>query len=104
MSELRPLRPFFIEIDLPEIKNERFMEKIPEHRAMIQEWIKKGIIRSYNLSKDREKLWVVMYGQDFSTVVDAIATLPLSEYFTSRITELLFTENNSSFLPELSLN
>jgi hypothetical protein len=104
MKDLKPLKPYFIEIDLPEIKNEDFMSRIPEHRRMIQEWIKKGAIRSYNLSQQRDKLWVVMYGEGYTAIADAIASLPLAEYFKSKITELMFTENNSSFIPEFSLN
>lgn len=104
MNDFTPLKPYFIEIDLPSIKDERFMEKIPEHRQCVQEWITKGMIRSYNVSLAKDKLWIVMYGTDFNKVADAIARMPLAEYFTTRITELLFTENNTHHLPEFSLN
>ncbi|GAB5464906.1 MAG: hypothetical protein Kapaf2KO_03420 [Candidatus Kapaibacteriales bacterium] len=104
MEDLKPLKPFFIEIRLPETKSERFMELVPKHRMAVQKWIKQGVIRSYNLSYDRTMLWVVMYGSSYSSIADAVASLPLAEYFESKITELLFTENNSSYLPELSVN
>ena len=97
------MKEYMIEIDLPEMFTETFMSKIPEQRDHINKLLARGIIRSYTLSLDRSKLWIVAIAEDEFAVIQMIDRFPLAEYMIPDITELMFHNSQEQVL-QFSLN
>lgn len=94
-----------VEIELPSIFNEDFIEKIPEQRYMINKLIEKGTIVSYSLAADRSKLWATMNAANAGEIKQIVRKMPLYEYFVNyNIHDLLFTETMTGAIPQISLN
>lgn len=92
-----------IEFDLPETFNEEFLALIPRQRDMINQMLMDGKIKSYSLSMDRAKLWTVVAANSEFEAMEIIAQLPLTDYMTPMIHELMFY-NASEVMLQFSLN
>ena len=64
---------------------------------------KQGAIKSYSLAIDRSKLWAVMLAESEFDVLEHIAQMPLSNYMTPNISELMF-HNAADSVMQFSLN
>lgn len=92
-----------VEFDLPEQIDEAFMALIPKQRYVINAMLAEGQIKSYALSMDRARLWAIMYGDSEFEVMENISQMPLSDYMTPHISELMF-HNSADALMQFSLN
>jgi len=96
-------KTFMIEFDLPQTFDEEFMALIPKQRYIINTMLADGRVKAYSLSMDRSKLWTIMTGTSEFEVMENIAQLPLSEYMSPNISELMF-HNTSDAVMQFSLN
>lgn len=103
-DDLRILKHYMAELNLPNNPEPEFYKIIPKQRAFVLKLMEAGVIRSYALSEDRTKLWVVLIGKDKEEVSKALDKFPLRTYFDYSISELMFYNNSKHKLPELSLN
>jgi muconolactone delta-isomerase len=104
MAQLRIMKHYMVEVYLPEMIDNNFINKIPMQRDKINELMQMGVILAYSLSMDRARLWITMLGENENTVEDTLQTFPLFEYFQYDIFELAFHNTIVHRLPELSLN
>lgn len=104
MAEMRVLKQFMVEVNLPSIIDETFVNLIPGHRKMINDYMGEGLVLSYTLSANRDKLWMVVLGENTEKVNLLLETLPLHSYMNYSIYELAFHNYLTHRLPELSLN
>ncbi|MEO1449832.1 MAG: muconolactone Delta-isomerase family protein [Bacteroidota bacterium] len=95
---------YMVEIYLPPEMTQEFMNLIPSQRAQVNSLVKEGTIRSYTLSMDRQRLWVVMVEENESTLVDRLNTFPIMPYCEYEIHSLMFHDMASQELPRISLN
>ena len=78
---------------------------IPSHRLKVNELLEEGKIKSYSLSADRSKLWVVVKAESEMEVDELLSTLPLQHRMMDYdIVPLMFSQVTYQFLPALSLN
>jgi len=96
-------KTYMIEFDLPETFDEEFMALIPKQRYIINSMLAEGRVKAYSLAMDRSKLWAIMTGESEFEVMESIAQMPLSEYMSPNISELMF-HNSSDAVLQFSLN
>ena len=92
-----------ITFDLPEELNEEFLALIPQQRYVINNLLADGSIKSYSLTMDRSKLWVVLAAESEFEVMEIIAQMPLADHMTPHISELMF-HNAAELMMHFSLN
>ncbi len=95
---------FYIEISLPESLPDEFIRKIPKQRAIVDEWMQKGVIMNYALSFDRSKLWIAMLGENETEINKVLDTFPLRKYMKPQIFRLAFYQGVAPGIPAFSLN
>lgn len=96
-------KAFMVEFGLPETFNEDFMALIPRQRAAVNQMLIDGKLKSYSLSMDRARLWAVVVAASEFEAMEILARLPLSDYMTPEISELMFY-NASEVMLQFSLN
>lgn len=96
-------KPYMVEFDLPESFNEEFMALIPRQRYVVNTMLVEGRLKSYSLSMDRRKLWAVVLADSEFDALEIIALMPLSDYMTPNISELMFHNAGDSVM-HFSLN
>ena len=94
---------YMIEIELPEEMNEEFMALIPQQRYVINQMLSEGAVKSYSLSIDRSRLWVIVSADSEFEVMELIETFPLKDFMTPHLSELMF-HNSADMLMQFSLN
>lgn len=92
-----------VEFDLPDVFTEEFMALIPRQRYMVNQLMMEGAILSYSLSEDRSTLWAVMSAESEMELLDTIERLPLADYMSHQVKELMF-HNAASAVMQFSLN
>lgn len=98
------MNQYMVDFFLPPVLSQEFIATIPEHRARVNELMRKGKIISYTLALDRSKLWAIIRAGSEEEVEALIETLPLSPYMEAEIYELFFHNSLSNELPLISLN
>ena len=96
-------KTFMVEFDLPETLTEEFLALIPKQRYVINSMLVDGSVKSYSLAIDRSKLWAIMLGESEFEVMENITQMPLSNFMTPHISELMF-HNAPDAVMQFSLN
>jgi muconolactone delta-isomerase len=94
---------YMVEFDLPEVLNPKFLSKVPQQRKKIDELMALGKVRSYSLSEDRSKLWMVIVADTEDDVLDILEEMPLNYMMDNQITPLMFHFSNENIMA-MSLN
>lgn len=94
---------YMIEFELPQEMSEEFMALIPQQRYIINQMLAEGTIKSYSLSMDRSRLWVIMSAVSEFEVMEILASFPLRDFMTPHLSELMF-HNTADMLMQFSLN
>jgi hypothetical protein len=94
---------YMVDIELPNVMNDEFIELIPQQRATIDRLMKKGLILNYSLSFDRTRLWVIVSADSIIAVKNIIGSFPILNFIKFKIYNLLFHEANSQ-VPQFWLN
>lgn len=92
-----------VELELPELFVQNFTDQIKEQRKKIEEFMSQGTIKSYSLSLNRSKLWMILSAYSEFEVMDIISDLPSSEFMVPSIAPLMFHNTNQQ-VPSFSLN
>lgn len=98
------MQQYLIDIKLPPTFSEKFMELIPEQYEQLERMMESNVIRSFALSADRSKLWLIMNAGNKLEVNETLQSLKLYEYFESFITELFIYKEAPAQMPTISLN
>ena len=96
-------RAYMIEFDLPTVLTEEFLALIPKQRYVINKMLIEGQLKAYSLALDRSKLWAVIAATSDFEVMEIISQMPLSDYMTPTVSELMF-HNGAEIVTEFSLN
>ena len=92
-----------IEMALPEM-TAAFMALVPEQREYIDTCMAKGTIRSYSLSADRSKLWIVFVTKTDAEMTKILENFPIIDMVTYTVNSLMFHNSTEMMLPAISLN
>lgn len=92
-----------VEFELPKVFDEKLIALVPKQRNAVNEMLAKGKIKTYSLAMDRSMLWAIFVAKSEFEVLELIAELPLADYLTPYITELMFTNTENQVL-QFSLN
>ncbi|MFK7980353.1 MAG: muconolactone Delta-isomerase family protein [Saprospiraceae bacterium] len=96
-------KQFMVEMELPEVFDEKLIALVPKQRSVVNQMLAKGKIKSYSLSMDRSMLWAIFVAESEFAVLEMIAEFPLADHMTPYITELMFTNTENQVL-QFSLN
>ncbi|MCB0572606.1 MAG: hypothetical protein KDC66_22720 [Phaeodactylibacter sp.] len=92
-----------VEFELPDTFSEEFMALIPRQRYVVNTMLAEGRLKSYSLSMDRSRLWVVLLAESEFEALETIAQMPLSDLMEPSISELMF-HNSADAVMHFSLN
>ena len=92
-----------VEFELPEVLTEEFLNLVPQQRFVINKMLSDGQLKSYSLSMDRSTLWAVMTATSEFEVMELITQMPLCDYMTPHVSELMF-HNGAETITQFSLN
>lgn len=95
---------YFLDCKLNNIHSEAFMELMPVHRTIVDEFIFAGKILSYSVSDDWKKLWIVVSVETEDQVMDIIEEFPLLKFMEIEIIQLLFYNSPQRSYAHISLN
>jgi len=96
--------PVMAIFDLPVVWPEGLSRAIPAQRILVHKLLAKGVIKSYSVSADRTKVWMVLVVDESQFAVDEIiSSFPILPYVDYQWEPLLFT-NDSSSVMQYSLN
>ncbi len=98
------MKQFFVDIKLPAEFSEKFVAQIPAQHEQIEQMMEAGTIRSYALSNDQARLYMVVNADSASNVDGILQEFKLYEYLESQITELMFYKEAPEQFPVISLN
>lgn len=94
---------YMVSFDLPQPFPIEFVEKIPAQRVLINELMAKGKLKSYSLSADRSKLWMILWALSEEEIYELIAEMPLGAWLLPDVSQLMFHNTVEAMLP-FSLN
>ncbi len=94
---------YMVEFDLPDVFVDEFIAHIPQQEKQINILMSQGIVKSYALSLNNCKLWLIIGADSEFQIMNIIEKLPLSEFMIPSIMALMF-HKSSQLMPELSLN
>lgn len=93
-----------IEMELPIPWPAELVDAIPAQRKHTQRLLAEGTVRSYSVSADRSKVWMVVVVENANAAVDELlADFPMRPYIDYRSEMLMFT-NDASSVMHYSLN
>jgi hypothetical protein len=84
--------------------DENFMNLVPAHRVLINNFIEKGAIDYYAVSMETQRCWMIMNAGSKLEVENQLMKTPLYKYWTIEIDELFVYDAQSYRLPALQLN
>ncbi len=94
---------FIAEFYLPQPFPPAFLAKIQAQRQFINARMMAGEIKSYAVSADLSRLWMVAMSEDEWAVLTLVAEMPLAEWLSPNIQPLMFY-NTAEVLTPFSLN
>jgi hypothetical protein len=96
---------YLLTFQLPDVMDESFIQTIPKHRAKINTLIDLGVIKSYSVAINREKLWMVVEANNEAEISAIVESLPLHEYLMDYTVDMLmFSLTANTEIPHISLN
>ena len=84
--------------------DENFMNLVPAHRILINNFIEKGTIDYYAVSMETQRCWMIMNASSKIAVENYLMKTRLYKYWTVEIDELFVYDAQSYRLPALQLN
>jgi len=94
---------FMIEFKIPQPMPQEMIELVGAQREKVDDLIVDGEILSYTLSRNREKLWIVVETETEVDAFDIISELPLTKYMKIDIHPLMF-HDSADFVFTFSAN
>jgi hypothetical protein len=85
--------------------DEEFMHKVPDHRAIINDYVHNGIVEHYTVSIEVQKSWIVINAIDRKEVTALLRKSPLYTYWTTIDIDEIFVVDGSMYrLPRMQFN
>jgi muconolactone delta-isomerase len=94
---------FMIEFSIPQPMPQEMIELVGAQRDKVDELIFEGEILSYTLSRNRERLWIVVETETEDDAFDIISELPLTKFMKVDIHPLMF-HDSADFVFSFSAN
>ena len=98
------MTPYIAIAELPEEFSSEFLQTIPAHRMVVNDYLERGIISSYSLAADRSMLWINITAENEDEAAKIEQRLPISNFVEFDVRELLFYNSSGSVLPQIILN
>ena len=95
---------FMVDFTMPELITERFTGRIPEQRAMVNDYFGENILVSYAVSLEKGKVWAIFNGDSEEEIKSLVTAMPLTRYMTYTIHILTFYNLMTAQLPSFSVN
>lgn len=83
---------------------EQFMTLVPEHREIVSDLIDEGVLESYAVSMESQRVWMIFNATSKKQVLTHIRRSPLYNFFKIEVEEIFVYDGMLMRLPELSLN
>lgn len=80
------------------------MALIPKQRHLINDLLKKNVLRSYSLDMERHNVWAFFDANSEQEVMDILSSFPIIKEVKIHIHELAFYDSAPIGLPELIMN
>ena len=98
------MNQYMAEVYLPHVIPQDLINLIPAQRAQINKLFEDGSLRSYSLSWDRSRLWVVLVAESEHGAYEILDQMPIMPYCNAEVYQLMFHDMATHELPRLSLN
>lgn len=95
---------YMVDFSLPTTLSDRFTSRIPEQRAMVNEYFAEGKLVTYAVSLESAKVWAVFNADSEAEVLTLIQALPLTRYMQYVICPLTFYNVLATQVPHFSVN
>jgi muconolactone delta-isomerase len=95
---------YMVEFRLPEVISERFQNRIPEQRTLVNRYFSQGKLVSYGVSLEGHKAWAVFNADTEYEVLELVRNLPLTRFMSYEIKPLTFYNLIGSSVPNFSVN
>ena len=95
---------FMVNFTLPAVLSDRFTEKVPEQRAVVNTYFAEGKLVSYAVSLEKAKSWAVFNAETETDVIEMVRALPLTRYMRYEICPLTFYNIMIARMPLFSVN
>ena len=95
---------YMVDFSLPTQLTERFTSRIPEHRAMVNQYFTDGKLVTYAVSLEGGHVWAVFNADSEDEVLTLIRALPLTRFMQYVISPLTFYNILTSNVPHFSVN
>lgn len=95
---------YMVDFSMPTVLTERFSNRIPEQRSVINEFFTEGKLVSYAVSLESGKVWAVFNADSEAEVLVMIRALPLTRYMQYVICPLTFYNVFTTQVPYFSVN
>lgn len=97
------MKPFMVQIDLPDVFTPELADRIPAQKEMVDKLTREGVVQDYSLSQDRTRLWIILQAPSEGEVHDILDAFPIREFMDYEIIPLML-HVQAQTMPELSLN
>ena len=95
---------YMVEISLPDELDDKFMRKIPAHRAYINQLINEGKVQSYTINEERSKGWILMSVKNENELDEIMEQLPIFEYISYDVFQVLVHDSEVFRFPKMHMN
>ena len=95
---------YMVDFTMPSVLNDRFTSRIPEQRAVVNQYFVDGKLVSYCVSLEKSKVWAVFNAETEDDVLSLVRGLPLSRYMQYQISSLTFYNVLTTKIPNFSVN
>ena len=87
----------------PDVEND-LSKSLSIQKEKVHELMNKGLLRSYSLSADFEKLYMVLEAESEVKVIQILAEFPMISLLKSEITHLCFHRSHPASILQPSMN
>lgn len=99
------MNSYIANIDLPTLKTQDFWDTIPSQRSLVNKLLRDGIIVSYAVSDDLNRLWVILNAKSEWDAKNVIGQFPIIKFINVKIIPLRFAQHQQQpKLPQFFLN
>ena len=98
------INQYMVDFTLPNILTERFTSRIPEQRALVNQYFTDGKLVSYGVSLETGKVWAVFNAFSETAVLELIRALPITQFCRYKIHPMTFFNVLTAKVPSFSVN
>ena len=98
------IRQFMVDFRMPPVQNERFTSRIPDQRALVNQYFMDGKLATYGVSLEYARVWAVFNADSETEVLAWVRAMPLTRYMQFDIMPLTFYNVAGASVPDFSVN